>query len=116
MHICLQSVGIMAQRRERREEIILNTSGLNILREKRVEERTRQGEQNVTYIQKSSLSRPIVIALITPSIVALVLTIIMYGVGFGYYSRLAKDLSAVKEHNSGLVKNLSTLQEQCKFG
>ena len=92
----------MVQRKEKREEIVLNARGLNIHREKRVEERTRQGQQNVTYIEKSSLSRPKVIALITPSIIALVLTIILYGVGFGYYSRLAKDLSA--------------LQERCKFG
>ena len=88
-------------RREQKKVFSITGRGVNVHQEKRVEERTRQGEQNVTYIN-TSLSRPKVITLITPSIIALVLTIILYGVGFGYYSRLAKDLSA--------------LQERCKFG
>ena len=98
-------------RREQKKVFSITGRGVNVHQEKRVEETTRQGEQNVTYIN-TSLSRPKVIALITPSIIALVLTIILYGVGFRYYSRLEQDLFIVQEHNSRLEESLSTLEEQ----
>ena len=98
-------------RREQKKVFSITGRGVNVHQEKRVEERTRQGEQNVTYIN-TSLSRPKVVALITPSIIALVLTIILYGVGFRYYSRLEQDLSIVQEHNSRLEESLSTLEER----